>query len=443
MVRLAYAQAMCCLFDEEARTISHIRQRLSDARAPLAPDDRPEMFPLTYLPLDHSLKAALMQRHARIISSRIPQSGQDSARAKPTHANQTRLRIGYLSPDFGRHPVGELVQGIFSAHDHQRVEIFGYSLRTHTGPIAERIRDSVEHFRDVATASNEDVAQRIRDDNLDVLIDLGGYTQGARPEVLAVRPAPVQLSWLGFIHGQQAPWLDALLLDAWTHPADSDWPYQDRVIHLPTVVFPGFPQTAGIRDRARFGLPEDAPILASFNTSYKLDARLIDAWVAILKRCTDARLLVCLPPHARDGFMHAWHRADGAPRVIIGDILPAPEQAARAASCDLFLDAFRYQAGATAMSALASGLPILTCTGAAPMARSTTSLNRYLGMDMLVTEHIGDYIDRAVELITTPGALAHLRSKLLQALSHTPLFDPRRSAADIEQVCFQLLQRKN
>nr|WP_269450939.1 hypothetical protein [Stenotrophomonas sp. MMGLT7] len=418
--------------------MTRLHQRLTSSSFALAADDHPEAFPLAYLPLANTLRADLLRRHAASIAQRASNHASRRAARRSCSAALRRLRIGYLSADFGEHPVGELIQGVFAAHDRAIVEVYGYSLRSHEGDISRRIRDGMDHFRNLESMPSTGIADLIRHDAPNVLIDLGGYTQGARPEVLALRPAPIQLGWLGFIHGHQAPWLDGLLLDEWMQPASAPWPYEDRVLHLSTTVFPGCPQSPGRMDRKRFGLPKDVPLLASFNTSYKLDEELMRAWVSILQQTPSAWLLICVPEYARVGFLHNWRRFGGPEHLLFGDKLPRAEQADRAASCDLFLDAFRYQVGATAVSSLAAGLPILTRTGDTPLSRSGTSLNCYLGMHELVCADTASYVAKAIQLATKPGALSALRLRLDRALARTDLFNPRRSAADVEAICQRL-----
>lgn len=438
MIRLAQAQAMCCQFDEEIITIAKLHRRLDEDSCAITNDDRPEMFPFSFLPIKQELKSRIMIRYASFITQSAKKYDNPAPIRSPISLPSSPLRIGYISADFCRHALGGIVQGIFSAHARNVVSVHGYSLHHHNDEVTNTIRSGMDHFHNVADMSNGDIVQLIRNDCLDVLIDLGGYTQGSRPEVLAQKPVRIQLGWLGFIHGQQAPWLDGILLDPWIQPMHVTWPYQDKILHLESCVFPGCQQPVGIADRKRFGLPEGVPLLVSFNASYKLDIELAAAWIAILERAPRAWLLVCIPDHARNGFMNYWKRMGGSKNLIFGDYLTPKEQAHRAASCDLFLDAFRYQAGATALSTLATGLPLLTRSGDTPLARSGTSFNSYLGMHQLICADTVEYITKAVTLAKSPQALLEVRKELSRAIKTTDLFNPRRTAADIESICLRL-----
>ncbi|MCW5611658.1 MAG: tetratricopeptide repeat protein [Rubrivivax sp.] len=434
LARLAQVQAMQCRFEAEAATTAALAQALG---RPLAADDAPEPFIVAWLDLDPAVRAATLRRHARRIQTAVtplPPAARGPRGGGP-------LRLGYLSADFGPHAVGELVRGHFAAHDRSRFQVTGYSLRAHQGPVAEEIRRGFDAVVDCDGLSDRAVAEAIRADGIDVLIDMAGFTHGARPRILAMRPAPLQLGWLGFVHGHQAPWLDALLLDEHVRPADLSWPYEDRVVGLPGTLLPGSPFPAGRRNRARFGWPEDAVVLASFNNAYKLGPPLLAAWAEILRRAPRAILVVYLPAAAREGFLRQWSAQGGAgDRLHLVDKLPGDQHADRCAGCDLLLDAFRYQGGATSMQAVASSLPVLTWGGGVtPLQRLGVSLNRFLGLDDLVCPDAGGYVDRAVELCNDSAQLQAVRDRLRVQAAQRGLFDARRAAAAIEQAVLGLV----
>ncbi len=436
LARLAQVQALQCLGDAEAQTTARLAAVLSQ---PLREDDAPEPFILSYLELDAQARAGALRHHAQRLQRNLTPLPPASAPA----AQGSRLRLGYLSADFGPHAVGELVRGHFAAHDRSRFSVHGYSLRTHEGAVAQEIRRGFDAFTDCERRSDQDVAQAIRADGIDVLIDMAGFTDGARPRILALRPAPLQLGWLGFIHGHQAPWLDALLLDEHVWPDGMPWPYDDRVVRLPGTLLPGAPQRPARADRARFGLPEGVPLLASFNGSYKLNPALIAAWSNILRQAPQAHLAVFLPPVARAGFLHQWAALGGPPdRLHVLDKIAIDAQSDRAASCDLLLDAFRYQGGATTLGAIGSGLPVLTLEGkTSPLARLSAGINRFLGLHDLVCADEQAYVERSVALISDPARLRGLRELQQQQVLRCGLFDPRRVAASMEQTVLSLLGR--
>lgn len=438
LARLAQICAAVCDIDGESNAVNRLQDRLDEAERLLA-DDIVEAFPLSFLPLSHQAKRAALTRYADRVAHRARQL--HGGTMPPRVIERERLRIGYLSSDFGAHAVGTLIEGLFEAHDRGRVEVYGYSLRRHSCAVASRIRSGFDYFHECAETASDDIAALIRRDGIDVLIDLGGYTGAARPEIPAMRPAPLQFCWLGFIHPHEAPWFDALLLDEHVQPSEDPWSYGDRVVRLSGTLFPATRGAHGTPDRARFGLP-DGPILASFNNAYKIDRELIAAWVDILHRAPRANLLVYLHDHAREGFVRQWQRLGGDPaRLLLTGNLADHDHADRAASCDLLLDAFRYQGGATSLSAIAAGLPVLARIGDTPLGRLGVSLNRHLGLAELVCVDTAAYVSRAAELANSPERLAALKVRLAEAVAASALLDPNRSARAIEDVCFQERER--
>lgn len=433
LAQLAHCQAMLCLHDAEASSVRSLGRLLAGGGTGI----EPEPFLLSTLDVPTELKAGSIQRYSHAIAGSV-HVVQARNRHETLGAGR-RIRIGYLSADLGEHAIGTLVRDHFAAHDRARFEVLGYSLAPSCDIEPDVVR-GFDSFVDASQLDDEALAGHIAQAGIDVLIDMTGFTLGARPAVLARRPAPVQWGWLGFIHGQQAPWLDGLLLDSNIQPAGAEWPYDDKRIRLPGSLFPASPVRRGMRDRARFGLPDDAVVLASFNNTYKLCPALIHSWSRILAQAGEAHLMVYLPPAARAGFLQRW-KSWGGPleRLHLVDKVDIDEQADRAASCDLFLDAFRYQAGATAIHAIGNDLPLLCLEGQEPLARLGASINRFLGMDELVCRDVDDYVDSAVRLARSPALLSACRQRLHRQAMDRGLFDPRRVAAAIEAAVLQQL----
>lgn len=208
------------------------------------------------------------------------------------------------------------------------------------------------------------------------------------------------------------------------------------MIHLPGTLLPASRAPAALApDRRRFDLPDDAPVFASFNTSYKLDAALLDAWLAIHRAAPQVTFLLVLPVPTRARVLAAWRAGgDDATALRFGDALAPEQHAQRAASCDLLLDAFRYHAGATAIAAAGAGLPVLCTPGAHPLARMSASVNRFLGLDELVCASNQAYVAQAVELARDLPRLRALRERVRDAGIRRGLFDPRRTALGIEDA---------
>lgn len=439
LARLAQSQAMQCLHQEEAITTINLEKLLGNEN--LSEDDIPEPFTLCFLSIDEEIKARTLKRHSeRIIQQIEPSTKNCVSQHIPSRGH---ISIGYVSADFGPHAIGELVRSHFSSHDRSQFKVHGYSLQSHTGINRNEIQHGFDTFLDCDSLTDREVADAIEADRIDVLIDMAGFTHGARPQILAFRPAPLQVGWLGFIHGQQAPWLDAIFMDEHVMPVGMPWPYQDKVIRLSGTLFPGsHTQYPGKSDRARFELPDGAPVLASFNNTYKLNPELIAAWSRIMRLAPSAHLMVYLPHAAREGFIQQWTALDGPThRLHLVGKVSIEEQSDRAASCDLFLDSFRYQGGATAMNAIANHLPVLTVSGHIPTERLGLSINRFLGMEELICEDVETYVTRAAFLANRPDEMQRLRSQLQQQVALHNLFNARRAASSIEQAIHSMIER--
>lgn len=431
--RYAHFAAAQCDFPTRKKAVACLEELLS---RDLAGDDYPEPFALAHLPVSAAAYRKALTHYAGRIAS-------TQANAKPPRPAGHRLRIAYLSCDFGGHAVGHLVRHLFRSHDHEKFEIYGYSLKHAPCAVEKEMALDFTRYSNISDCSDTEAAAVIERDRIDVLIDLGGYTLGARPAILGRRPARIQLGWLGFISPHEAPWLDGLLMDNVVCPDAADWLFSDRIVRLATPLLPASPPTSMVSSsRKTFGLPEHGPLFASFNNTYKLSGDLIDAWVAILGQCRTASIAVYAPAPARDGFMTQWTASGGdAAQVLFMDNIDRASNLQRMACCDLLLDAFDYHAGATAIDAIDAGLPILCKPGQMPVSRMSASLNDFLGMPELICGSIQDYIEKAIALAINPGNLRALREQLLASPRRRDLLDPRRSARDIEHVCSDFISR--
>jgi len=433
-VRLLHVLSLIC--DFPARDA--LRQKLDLLLdQPLADGDRAEPFQLCYQNLAPETYRKVLTHYAAQYLV-----GDRSTLGNAPHRGGERIHIGYLSADFGNHAVGHLVQGLFPAHDHRSFRISTFSLATSPHASIPAEGHGIDASFQIGGLSDNEAAALIAAQNVDVLFDLGGYTKGARPSILALRPAAIQLGWLGFISPHEAPWLDALVLDRNVQHEDADWIFSDRVIRLPSPLLPGIGQVAiAHATRAEFGLPEDGLLLASFNNTYKLSASLISAWAAILSACPRACLAIYAPDHSRGGLTAQWQSCGGDPnRLVFLDNIDWSSNLARMRCCDLMLDAFDYSAGATAIDALAAGLPVLCHAGPSPVSRLSASINRFLEFPRFIADSPADYIEKAVTLINEDGALARARQTLLASPKREELLDPRRTAREIESLCRDLLR---
>ncbi len=351
-----------------------------------------------------------------------------------------RLRIGYLSCDFFHHPTAHLIQGLFGLHDRDGFEVFVYSYGKDDGSsYRRRIAAECDHFVDLAAASLADGARRIHADAIDILVDLKGYTENHRLGILALRPAPVQVTYLGFPGTSGADFLDYVLTDPIVTPPASAPFYSEQFVYLPHCyqindhTQPIAARTAG---RAAFGLPEDGFVFCCFNNSYKLEPTIFDVWMRILARVPGSVLwLMRLHPPVETHLKRAAAARGLDPaRLVFATKLAKPAHLARFGLADLFLDTRYYTAHTTASDALWAGVPVLTCPGASFAARVSASLLQAAGLPELIMPDLAAYERRAVELAGDPAALAALRARLAANRTRCPLFDTPRFVGNLERA---------
>ncbi len=347
-----------------------------------------------------------------------------------------RLRIGYLSADLHEHAIGRAAVRLFECHDRDRFETFAYRLDADDGSaLRGRIAAAFDHVADVEREPFHRTAQRIADDRIDVLVDLMGYTGLARPEILALRPAPVQVAYLGYAGTTGADWIDGLVADDVVVPAaDARW-YTERVLRLPRGFFPASDTRALPADlrRADCGLPESATVFCAFGAPHKIEGDVFAAWMRIL-RAVSGGVLWLSAGRAETRLRQAAAAAGVSPdRLLFARRVESErDYLGRLRLADLYLDTRTYNAHSTAVDALWAGLPLLTVTGGGFAGKVAASLLRAAGLPELVTPDLPAYETAAVALATTPQALGRLRGRLDAARAASPLFDPAGYARELE-----------
>lgn len=361
-----------------------------------------------------------------------------------------RLRIGYLSADFRHHAMGNLLQDVFSQHDRRRFEVFAYSLVDVSDAVTAVIRSGVDHFALVAAESSEAIAQRIRADGIDVLIDLMGHTHHGRPGVLALRPAPLQLHYLGYPGSLGADWIDGVIADAWLIPPEHDIHYRETVhrlpwgfvssVPLPDSAAPAQPPTS----REALGLPLDAVVYACFNRPEKITPALFDSWLEILRQVpTSVLWIINDQPRVEERLRARLTAAGLEPQSL--RFSPKVESAAFGQACtlaDLLLDTSPYGSGATAVTALAAGLPLLTCPGDTFASRMGASLCAATGLEELICPTPEVYQQRAIALGRQPAELQRLRRHLLERHGELPLFNTAAWVGHLDNLLERLLREE-
>jgi protein O-GlcNAc transferase len=379
-------------------------------------------------------RLAVARANAEVLTAKA------AALPKPVRAGaatpQARLRIGYLSADLHEHAIGRAAARLFECHDRDRFETYAYRLDVDDGSaLRARLAAAFEHVVDAAHEPFHVTAQRIAADRIDVLVDLMGYTGLARPEILALRPAPVQVAYLGYAGTTGAGYIDRLVADDVVVPeADERW-YTERPLRLPRTFFPASdarPLPAALR-RDEFGVPSAAVVFCSFSAAHKIEQEVFAAWMRILLRVPGS--LLWLSAGQADARLRGAAGAAGvdpARLVFARRVAAEADYLGRLRLADLFLDTRTYNAHSTAADALWAGLPVLTVDGGAFAGRVAASLLRAAGLPELVTRDLASYERAAIGLATEPGRLARLRERLDAARAASPLFEPRSYAREIE-----------
>ncbi len=330
-------------------------------------------------------------------------------------AGKRRIRIGYLSSDFGLHPVGRLLAPVLEQHDRAGFEPFGYSHGPDDGSaIRRRLQSAFEHFVDLQAMGDAAAAERIQADDIDILVDLNGFTTGERPEIVARRPAPVQVSWLGYTGTMGSDRVDYVIADRFALPMDQQPFYDERIVHLPGSCLPVDPTPVGAApSRAASGLPPRGFVFCCFSLSHKITPAMFDIWMRLLSRVTGSVLWLAAADAAAGNLRReASQRGVDPSRLVLAPELPLPDYRARFGAADLFLDTLPYSAGAVAGDALAAGLPVLTCAGDIFAGRHAGSLLHAMGLPDLITTSLGDYEALAYRLATGPARLQDLRLRV-------------------------------
>lgn len=348
-----------------------------------------------------------------------------------------RLRIGYLSSDFCSHAVSILTAELYELHDRSKFEIYAFSWSREDGsPIRARVVKAMDHYIRIDKLSDEQAARAIRAHEIDILVDLHGLTLGARPQILAYRPAPVQLTYLGFPGSTGLPGVDYVIADEFLITPEMTAHFTEKPLYLPDTFQINDRQRAiaPTPTRASVNLPDEAFVFCSFNNNFKFTPDLFSTWMNILRRVPNSVLwLVADYPEVRENlFRYAEQAGIDRKRIIFNSRAVPAEYLARYQLADLFLDTFPFNAGTTASDALWAGLPLLTCAGQTFSSRMAGSLLRAVDLPQLITYSFEQYEDKAVELANHPQRIAAMKRQLVANRLTCALFDSPRFVRNME-----------
>jgi predicted O-linked N-acetylglucosamine transferase (SPINDLY family) len=388
------------------------------------------LFPIPSSAEDQLKCAAQFIRDKAPASPRMPWHGR--------RYDHDRIRLGYVSSDFQNHPTSHLLAGVLEAHDRGRFTVYGFS----TGPESNdeyrrRVSAACDAFVDARGLSNRTFVDEIRKAEIDILIDLNGLTTGRRTEVFAMRPAPVQVNYLGFPGTMGAGYIDYLIADRHLIAPEESGAYAEKIVYLPHSYQPNDAKRAvspSVPTREQQGLPAQGVVFCSFNNTFKITPDIFDVWMRILKAVDGSVLWIfCESLSARANLKReAEQRGSAAERLVFAERMPPADHRARHALADIFLDTLYYNAHTTASDALWAGVPVVTRRGATFASRVATSLLHAAGLPEMVTQSLEAYEQLAVRLAKNPAELAAVKAKLATNRGTCPLFDTLQYTRDLE-----------
>jgi protein O-GlcNAc transferase len=358
-----------------------------------------------------------------------------------------RIRVAYVSADFHAHATSVLMAGVFEHHDRRRFETIAISFGRDDGSrMRGRVKRALERFIDVDGKTDAEIAQTIRELEIDIAVDLKGYTSEARPALFSLKPAPIQINYLGFPGTMGASFMDYLIADRIAVPDEHKAFYSEQIVQLPNTYQPNDrsrEMSGRAVDRASAGLPEAGFVFCCFNNSYKIQPPVFDVWIRLLRN-VPASVLWLLADNAtatRNLKHEAAARGIDPERLVFAARADLPEHLARHRLADLFLDTLPYNAHTTASDALWTGLPVLTCTGKTFAGRVAASLLHAASLAELVTETLADYEALALRLARDPAALASLKARLMQNRETAALFDAALFTSRLEAAYATMHER--
>ncbi len=368
--------------------------------------------------------------------------------ARKRRANDAKkIRLGYLSADFHAHATSLLIAEMIECQDRQRFEVYAYSY----GPddnsaMRGRMLRAFDHFRDIRKLTHQSAAEQIAQDEIDILIDLKGYTSQARPDILAKRPAPIQVNFLGYPGTMAADFVDYIVADSVIAPQDHQPFFTEKIINIPGCYQPNDHQADIATERltrSDYGLPDDAIVLACFNNSYKITPEILDSWARILEAVPKSVLWLLewndwIESNIR---REASQRGIHSSRIIFSKLLPNREHLAREPLADIFVDTFPVVAHTTASDALRVGVPLVTIIGEAMISRVAASLLHAVGMPELIATDYDTYESIVIQLANDSKRRRAIREQLIANVNHGELFDGKAFARKFDSVLESLWER--
>lgn len=366
----------------------------------------------------------------------------------PKLVSRKKIRIGYFSPDFKNHAVSYLIAELIELHNKDQFEVFAFALdhAKANDHMRERIISACDHFIEAGNKSDLEIVSLARLHEIDIAIDLGGFTDHTRTNIFSHRVAPIQINYLGYPGTSGATYFDYLIGDPILIPKENQCYYSEKIIYMPDS-FQANDSKREISDkkftRHDFGLPNHGYIYCCFNDNYKITPEIFSIWMNILRRVDGSILWLLGSEQSAKKNLHTEASKLGidSDRIIFGERLLRDEYLARYKLADLFLDTFPFNGGATASDCLWSGLPILTCAGEAFASRMAASLLSAIDLPELITNSLSEYETQAITFGLQEKKGTDIKNKLLTNIKTTPLFNSTVFTNNIEKAYKEIFKR--
>jgi len=424
-----------CLWNDLNKLLDDLKNKINNGEKVIAP------FPL--MPLINDPK--LLRKNTEVFINQMHPKNQILPLIE-SYKMRKKIRIGYFSADFRIHPVTTLTAELYEVHNRDHFEIHAFSFGPDTkDEMNLRVKAGVDHFHNVRSMSHQEITILARSFEIDIAVDLAGFTADSAINVFAMSAAPIQLSYIGYLGTMAADYYDYLIADSVMIPKESQKYYAEKIVYLPSF------QVNDSKDlppeitltRKEVGLPEDGFVFCCFNNTYKFTPTVFDSWARILDKVKGSVLIIFSNNDLSKLNLSKEIKLRGikAERLIFGESIPKPEYLARYRTADLFLDTHPYNAGTTASDALKMGIPMLTMIGQSYQARMGASIVNALNLPELITNTPEEYEALAIELATHPEKLKAIKEKLASNLSTAPLFDTKRFTKNLESAYTQMYER--
>ena len=425
-----------CKWDDLSKNLNELTKKINNEEKVATP------FSLLSLIGEPSIH----RKVSEITSNMFPKS-DILAKILPYH-NHKKIKIGYFSPDFKNHPVAYLTAELYETHDRKKFEIHAFSFGQDTkDEFNIRIKKGVDYFHDVQKMSNLDVVKLARFLEIDITIDLAGYTREARPNIFAMSTAPIQVNYLGYPGTMGVDYMDYLIADHILIPSEKKIHYSEKIVLMPNSYQPNYSKTKSsekIFKREDFDLPKVGFIFCCFNKYYKITSTTFAGWMRILLKVEGSVIWLTGGNNTAMNNLKKEARKNGIDdnRLIFAEHVPLMEDhLSRIKIADLFLDTLPFNAISIASDALRMGVPILTCKGNSFASRVSASLLNAVNLPEMITSTQDEYESLAIELATNLKKMKKIKEKLVNNLNTAPLFNTLLYTQHLEAAYSKMYER--